>query len=139
MHGSGVSGAEEQFTVKLGNRVRLRENDFETIRKPRPGPLRPRHRTFGGKSRNADCYLHSTGSHYAASFALRGVRKTMARFSFRRYFFATARISSRVTERNPSRIVFTNCRSWSKSVKQARRCINPYFGMYPPRPPSSVA
>src|SRR5713101_6678407 len=127
--------------MKLRNRVGLRENDFEAVGKPRLGPFRPRHRALRRERGNADCNFYGTGGHYAASFALAltGVRKTMARFSFRRYFLAAAWISSRVTARNPSRMVFTSCGSLSNSVKHARRCISPYFGMYPPRPPSSVA
>ncbi len=87
-----ISRAEKQFAMKLWNRMSLRENDFKAIRKPRPGPLRPSHRAFRRESGNAVCHFHSAGGHYAASFALalRGVRKMMARFSFRRYFLATA-------------------------------------------------
>src|SRR6267143_238698 len=109
----------------------LRENDFEAVRKTGLGTLRPGNCALGSECGNTVRDFYGTRGHYAASFALAltGVRKTMARFSFRRYFWATDWISSRVTARNPSRMVFTSCGWLSNSVKQARRCINPYFGI----------
>src|SRR5207245_11287790 len=98
---------EKQFAMEFGNRMRFREHDFQTVRKVCLGALRPSHGALRGTSRHADGYFHCPGGHHAASFApaFTGVRKTMARFSFRNYFFAPACISSRLPARNPSQLV----------------------------------
>src|SRR5580658_1655608 len=129
--GRYVAGTEIQVAMKFRNSVRLDENDFEAIRETRSRPLRPRDLPFGGERRDGIIYFDRSGRHYAASFSSTGTpgatgrRKTMARFSLSRYFFAAASTSSRFTARNPSRIAFTSCGSLSNSVKQASRCISP--------------
>src|SRR5260370_16422076 len=98
--------------MKLGNRVGLRENDFEAVGKAQLGPFRPGHRAFRRKRGNTDCHFHGTGGHYAASLALAltGVRKSMARFSFRRYFLAPASTSSPFPPTHPPTLAFpTSC------------------------------
>ncbi len=124
----GVAGAEEKFAVKFGNSVRFREDDFESVLEAHLCALGPGNLALRRKRR--DCGVNfgcCAGGHYAASLAcaLTGQRKTMARLSLRRYFCATAWMSSRFTARNPSRIVLTSCGSLSKSEKHARRCIRP--------------
>src|SRR2546429_9883794 len=93
----GIPRAKQELAVKLRNGVRLRENHFQAVRQPRPGALRPRHLPFGSKGGHANSHFRRARTHYAASrtpasagdpiFA--GARKTIARFSLRRYFFAT--------------------------------------------------
>src|SRR6266568_2877000 len=91
--------------MKLGDRMGFRENDFQTVRKPRLNPLWPGHGALRRKRGHSLSHFHRACRHQAASFApasagkpaLAGVRKMIARFSFRRYFFAATWISSRAT------------------------------------------
>src|SRR5882672_6901275 len=117
--------------------MRFDDDDFETVREFRFQALWPIDGAFSEKRGNAGRGLRRGGCHYAASFLpsedgaprLAGARKTIARFSLRKYFFAAACTCSGVTCRNPSRMVFTSCGSPSKSEKHASKCIKPYLGM----------
>src|ERR1700692_3645238 len=121
--------------MKFGNGVGLGENELTPVGKTRFGLFGPGYGAFRGERGNAGGHSFFNGggsrSHYAASFAatLTGLRKTMARLSLRRYFFAAARTSSRVTARNPSRMVFTSCGSPSNRGKTASRWMRPSRGL----------
>src|SRR5437773_3359877 len=117
--------------------MRFHDDDFEAVREFRFHALGPIYGAFSGKCGNHVRGLRRGGCHYAASFLpseevaarFAGARKTIARFSLRKYFFAAACTCSEVTCRNPSSIVFTSCGSPSKSEKHASKCIKPYLGM----------
>src|SRR5947209_2831031 len=127
--------------MKFRDGVRFGEHYFQSIRQYGFGTFGPGHLAFGSELGNSSQNFGWSSSHYAAAFlpeAGDGVRNTMARLSGSKYFFAAACTCSRVTVKNPSRMVLASCGSLSNKVKQARRCIKPYLGMYPPRPPSKV-
>src|SRR5580704_302187 len=124
-----VSRPKRKLPMKFRYRVRLRQQNLKPVRQTHARPLRPSHRSFRSKrrdrrSRTPDARL---SRHYAASFSLlfTGVRNTIARFSARKYFFATACTSSLFTAKNPSKIEFTISGLLSNSVKHASRCISP--------------
>src|SRR5256885_2646617 len=108
--------------------MRFHDDDFEAVREFRFHALGPIDGAFRRKRGNDVRGLRRGGCHYAASFLpteegaarFAGARKTIARFSLRKYFFAAACTCSGVTCRNPSSIVFTSCGSPSKSEKHAR-------------------
>jgi hypothetical protein len=92
-----IAGPEIEFPVKFGNGMRFGENDFEAVGEARASGFGPGDGALGGERGDGGRNFRGAGSHYAASFlpasagkpAFTGARKTMARFSGRRYFFAT--------------------------------------------------
>src|ERR1700722_8925813 len=136
-----ISRAERKLSMQLRYRMRLRQQYLEPVRQTHTRPLRPGHRALCSQRRYrcSRTLRPRLRGHYAASFlsVFTGARNTIARFSARKYFFATACTSSLFTAKNPSRIEFTNSALLSNNVKHASRCMSPYRGI-PPRPPSSV-